>query len=385
MDLKAWLADTRLVVCVGSGGVGKTTSAAAIGLYAATMGRKAMVLTIDPAKRLANSLGLETMGGEPTRIDLGPLGDGVAADGELWAMMLDSRGTFDDLIGRIAPDEAARDRILANHVYRHMADAFAGSQDYMATEKLYDLVQDGRWDLIVLDTPPVKNALDFLESPGRVVRFLDEKVLGWLLAPYDRQAVWGSRIMQGTSTIVFRLLGMVFGKEFLDDLATFLQDFGGLYDGFRARHAAVVALLRADTTQFLAVCAPTTSSTDVARFFLEELEARDLPRAGILVNQVHRTAFDEVGVPDDLRAVAQRVAADMPEGTIDRVLGRLQRAHVRLRALAATEQAQAASVGQAAHGVGFLQQVPRIRGEVHDLSSLLKVGQAIFEVDAPQA
>lgn len=384
MDLNAWIDRTRLVVCVGSGGVGKTTTAATIGLWGALRGRKAIVLTIDPAKRLANSLGLETMDGEPTRIDLSPLGEGAVADGgELWAMMLDSRGTFDELITRVSPDEASRDRILSNHVYRHMADAFAGSQDYMATEKLYDLVQDGRWDLLVLDTPPVKNALDFLESPGRVVRFLDERVLGWLLAPYDAEKVWSARLLAGTSQVVFRLLGMVFGREFLDDLATFLQDFRGLYDGFRVRHQAVIELLRADDTQFLTVCAPTESSTDVAAYFQEELAARDLPRAGVVVNQVHLVRRDSDDVPAALQALADQISHDLPEDTVERVMARLSRAHARLRDVMASEQALAAKVRASAHGTGFIQQVPRLPGEVHDLPSLRAVGAALFEPDAP--
>lgn len=386
MDLNAWLDGTRLVVCVGSGGVGKTTTAAAIGLWAAARGRRAMVLTIDPAKRLANSLGLDAMGGEPTRIDLSALGDGaVAPGGELWAMMLDSRSTFDDLIARVAPSEESRERILANHVYRHMADAFAGSQDYMATEKLHDLAQSGRWDLLVLDTPPVKNALDFLESPGRVVRFLDERVLGWLLAPYDKDAVWSARLLAGTTNLVYRLLGMVFGRDFLDDLAAFLQDFQGLYDGFRTRHTAVLELMRRPDTQFVTVCAPTESSADVARYFQAELAQRGLGRAGVVVNQVHRTALDDDEVPETLRALAARVAGDMPEGTVDRVMARLGRAHARLRALVQAEQARAASVREAAGKVGFYQQVPRFTRDVHDLPALLRIGEAIFAVPAEAA
>ncbi|MEM6930055.1 MAG: ArsA-related P-loop ATPase, partial [Myxococcota bacterium] len=232
-DMNAWLERTKLVVCVGAGGVGKTTTAATIGLAGALRGRKAMVLTIDPARRLANSLGLTTIGNVGTKVDLASLG--LDAEGELWAMMLDSRGTFDALIAKFAPDEASRDRILSNHVYRHMADTFAGSQDYMATEKLYDIASSGEYDLIVLDTPPVKNALDFLESPGRLVNFLDERVLNWFLRTPGDSSLLSGRIMLGTSAIVFRLLGYVFGQDFLDDLATFFQDFQGLYNGFVER------------------------------------------------------------------------------------------------------------------------------------------------------
>ena len=241
-DMEAWLQRTRLVVCVGAGGVGKTTTAATLGLCGALRGRKVMVLTIDPARRLANSLGLASIGNQETKIDLANLG--FDTSGELWAMMLDSRSSFDALIRRVASDEGARQRILDNHVYRHMADTFAGSQDYMATEALYDVVSSGKYDLVVLDTPPVKNALDFLESPGRLINFLDERVLRWFLRPYDPNAVFGRSLLMGTSAVVYRLLAYVFGRHFLDDLAQFFQDFQGLYEGFVHRNQAVVDLFR---------------------------------------------------------------------------------------------------------------------------------------------
>lgn len=381
MDVNAWLDRTRLVVCVGSGGVGKTTTAAAVGLHAARRGRRAMVLTIDPAKRLANSLGLDAMGGEPTPIDLSALPD---ARGTLHAMMLDSRSTFDTLIANVAPSAEARDRILGNHVYRHMADAFAGSQDYMATEKLYDLVDSGAYDLVVLDTPPVKNALDFLESPGRVVSFLDERVLSWFLAPYRRDSVWGGRLVAGTSAFVFRLLGYIFGKEFLDDLAAFLQDFNGLYEGFRARHAAVLAMLRAEDTGFLTLCAPTEASVDVARFFEVELARRDLPRAGLVVNQVHRCEAGDDDADDRLADTARTLSADLPPGTATALLERLATAHARLRDLVTAEQALVEGLREVAAGGGFYREVPRFEGEVHDLAALARVGEALFDGEADE-
>lgn len=374
MDLNAWLADVKLIACVGSGGVGKTTTAAAIGLWAATQGRKVMVLTIDPAKRLANSLGLESMGGDPTPIDLSSLPD---ATGELYAMMLDSRGTFDTLIASVAPSDEARERILSNHIYRHMADALAGSQDYMATEKLYDLVSSGDYDLVVLDTPPVKNALDFLEAPGRVVSFLDERVLSWFLAPYEKKQVWGSRLLAGTSAIVFRLLGYIFGKEFLDDFAAFLQDFNGLYEGFRTRHQAVLDLLRADDTAFVTVCAPHGASMDIAVFFQEELAKRNLPRGGVIANQMHSAELPDLDVDAALGELAESLDDDLPEGTRNTLFERIRHAHERLQAIVQAERKAVAEVRSVATG-GFYQEVPRIEGEVNDLASLHEVGRYLF-------
>jgi len=374
VDMEAWLSRTRLVVCVGAGGVGKTTTAASIGLAGAARGRKAMVLTIDPARRLANSLGLSGIGNAETRIDL--TGLGLEAPGELWAMMLDSRSTFDSLIARVSPDEESRDRILGNRLYRHMADTFAGSQDYMATEKLYDIFASEKYDLIVLDTPPVKNALDFLESPGRLINFMDERVLQWFVKPADGET--GRRFLMSTSTVVSRLLAYVFGKDFIDDLAVFFQDFQGLYKGFIARNDAVLALYRDPTTSFVTVTSPTESSLDVATFFQEELTRRELPRGGIVVNQVHCCDRTEHDAKDPLGAMAQELSVDLSPTTAPALLARLGMAHRRLRALREAEQAQTVNVRAAGAGGGFYQEVARLDGNVHDLAALSEVGRLLF-------
>lgn len=373
MDLNAWLANQKLVVCVGSGGVGKTTTAASVGLWAALEGRKVMVLTIDPAKRLANSLGLEGMPPEGARIDLSSVPE---AKGELWAMMLDSRHTFDDLIGRIAPSEEVRDRILANHIYQQMSNAFAGSQDYMATERIYDVASSGDFDLVVLDTPPVKNALDFLESPGRLVKFLDQQVLSWFIEP-SRKGLLGG-LMQGTSAIVLRLLSAVLGKAFVEDLTEFMQDFETLFDGFRKRHEEVQKLFRADGTTFVTVCAPTESSTDVAVFFQQELARRELPRGGVIVNQRHRCEAETDSARDALGTVAEQLGSDLSERAVASLLARLTMAHKRLADLSAAEAGVIAPVVAASHGAGFYQEVPRLDTEVNDLASLRRIGQHLF-------
>ena len=375
-DMDRWLARTKIVVCVGAGGVGKTTTAATIGLWGALRGRRVMVLTIDPAKRLANSLGLKEFGNEETRIDLASLG--LENTGELWAMMLDSRSTFDGLIARIAPDAAARDRILGNHVYRHMADTFAGSQDYMATEKLHDLVTGERYDLVVLDTPPVKNALDFLEAPGRLINFLDERVLKWFVAPPDASMVLGRRLMLGTSAVVYRLMSYVFGKDFLDDLQSFFEDFQGLYQGFVERHQRVLELFRAPTTSFVTVCAPTESALDVATFFQQELARRELPRGGLVVNQVHACEGDGHDARQVIGAVAEPLARDLPPAVLPAMLARLGMAHRRLHALRVAEETLTGRVRDAARGGGFYQEIPRLDGNVHDLPALAEVGRRLF-------
>ncbi len=381
MDLNAWLDHTRLVVCVGSGGVGKTTTAASIALWAATRGRKVMVLTIDPAKRLANSLGLERFHGEGARIDLSGIPD---ASGELWAMMLDSQGTWDEIIRRVSPSDEVRDRILGNIVYQYISDSFASSQEYMATEKLHDLVLHGDFDLVVLDTPPVKNALDFLESPGRVVNFFDEKVYGWFVNTYDRDSVLGRRLSLGAGALVWRLLSYVVGQEFLDDLSVFFKDFQALYQGFRERHDAVMALLHDEGTAFVTVCAPNEASLEVASYFQSEFAQRELPVGGVLVNQVHRCEGDTHNARKVLGEVAAEVGADLPPKVRAAVLARLGMAHRRLARLAEAEQEMTAHVKEAAVAGGFYQEVPRLDDEVHDLPSLLLVGRHIFEVEAEE-
>lgn len=374
-DMEAWLGRTHLIVCVGAGGVGKTTTAASLAVGAALRGRQTLVLTIDPARRLANSLGLREFGSEETRIDLSPLG--MKDAGDLWAVMLDSRSTFDSLISRIATDPAARERILKNHVYRHMSDTFAGSQDYMATEKLYDIVAAQKYDLVVLDTPPIKNALDFLESPGRLINFLDERVLKWFLHPNDSPAI-GRRLMFGTSAVVQRLLGYVFGRDFLEDLTTFFDDFQGLYHGFVERHRAVLELFRAENTSFVTVCAPTESSIDVASFFQDELTRRGLPRGGLIVNQVHACEGDNHDANEILGELAHRVGEGLAPSTVPSTLARLGMAHRRLHALRVAEGVLTEQARRAARGGGFYQEIPRLDGNVHDLPALAEVGKRLF-------
>lgn len=374
-DLSSVIAGKRLVVCVGSGGVGKTTTAAAIALQAAISGRKVLVLTIDPARRLANSLGLSRFGNDELRIDLSSLPE---ARGELWAMMLDNQKTFDDLIKQIAPDPARRDAILNNRIYRATADNISGSQDYMATEKLHDVVIGGRYDLVVLDTPPVKNALDFLEAPGRLARFLDKRVMKWFLEPYDKERVL-SRLLSGTSAVVFRLLSHVFGSEFLDDLSEYFNHFRDLYDGFRERQEAVEKMFfDQGATSFLVVCAPNGPSLEVAAFFLDELAARRMPNPGVIVNQRHVARGGELSADGVLGAAAEAQSADLDPATARSLLARLGAAHRRLRELAAHEDQLVDGVRGHMRPGQLLWSVPRLPDEVHDLRGLAAVGGALF-------
>lgn len=373
--------ERKLICCVGSGGVGKTTTAAAIALQAALRGRKVLVLTIDPARRLANSLGLSRFGNDETRIDLSPLGERPLGSepGELWAMMLDQQKTFDDLIAKLAPDPVRRQSILDNKIYRATADNISGSQDYMATEKLFDVVESGRYELVVLDTPPVKNALDFLEAPGRLARFLDKRVMKWFLSPYDREKVFG-RLIMSTSAVVFRLLSYVFGREFLDDLAEYFQHFRDLYDGFRERQEAVVKMFHDhQRTGFVVVCAPNGPSVEVADFFLDELRTRRMPTPGVIVNQKHLIIGDAVNASEELGALAGSLSDDLPPHTASSLLARLGAAHRRLRELAGAEDALVGRLTKHMDTRQRLWTVPRLEDEVNDLQGLATVGGHLFE------
>lgn len=375
MSLGYLLKPHKLIICVGSGGVGKTTTAAAIGLHAAHQGRRALVLTIDPARRLANSLGLNQFGNEEARIQL----DGDVS-GELWALMLDTRSTFDSLIDRVSPDQATKERIFNNRVYRHMSDSFGGSQEYMATEQLYEVVNSGKYDLVVLDTPPVKNALDFLESPGRLVRFLDKRIMSWFLAPKEESRMFG-RIFRGTSAVVYKLLGYIFGREFLDELSEFLFIFRDLYDGFRERHEAVIQLFERDTTTFAVVCAPNDPSVKVAVYFLKELAERGMPCAGVLMNQMHPVLDQDIDPIHSLGEIARTHAGDLGEHTVNQFLARLGANHRRLIGLSRVEQALASQLKSMMREGQHMWQIPRLEGEVHDLDALARVFEHARQVD----
>src|SRR6201991_2283187 len=240
-NLEPLLEGRRMVICAGSGGVGKTTTAAAVALGLAERGQRVAVVTIDPARRLANALGLDDLGNEPHRVELD-------APGELWAMMLDAKRTFDELIEHLAPDERTRDEVFANRIYQQLSSAVAGSQEFTAIAKLYELDQSGRFDVLVLDTPPSRNALDFLDAPGRLTRFFQGRALRLFLKP-------GRFLGLGTG-VVFSVLQRVTGVDLLRDLSVFFRSLGGMVDGFTQRAKRVGALLEDPATTFLIVTSP---------------------------------------------------------------------------------------------------------------------------------
>ncbi|MEU3144098.1 MULTISPECIES: ArsA family ATPase [unclassified Streptomyces] len=288
---------TRIVVCCGSGGVGKTTTAAALGLRAAERGRKVVVLTIDPARRLAQSMGIDSLDNVPRRVK----GIDDSAGGELHAMMLDMKRTFDEIVEAHADPERAS-AILGNPFYQSLSAGFAGTQEYMAMEKLGQLRARDEWDLIVVDTPPSRSALDFLDAPKRLGSFLDGKLIRVLLAPAKVGGRAGMKFLNVGMSMMTGVLGKVLGGQLLGDVQTFVAAMDSMFGGFRTRADATFKLLQAPGTAFLVVAAPERDALREAAYFVERLAAEDMPLAGLVLNRVHGSGADRLSAERALAA-----------------------------------------------------------------------------------
>jgi anion-transporting ArsA/GET3 family ATPase len=368
-ELEEALAERRILVVGGAGGVGKTTTAAALGLQAALAGRRVLVCTIDPARRLATSLGLQQLTDAPKRLDLRRVVPG--ARGEMWALMLDTKRTFDALVERHMPDEAARRRVLENRFYGHVSSALAGSHEYMAMERLLDLDADERFDLIVLDTPPTRHALDFLEAPDRLMGFLDTSVLKWVLKPYFVAGKLTLKVATRTGALALSLADRFLGLQFLQDLSEFFLAFEGMYDGFKERAARVRTLLRDERSGFVVVTSPSRLSLDQAVYFHRRLRESGMPFVTFVANRVHGEPAGGVGrraagrLDEDLVRALQEVYRDQ-----QRLARHDARALVRLEA--DTREP--------------LLRVPELEADVHDLRGLLEVGEVMLgQEPAPAA
>jgi anion-transporting ArsA/GET3 family ATPase len=312
------LAGRSVIVTLGAGGVGKTTTSAALALGLALRGGRIAVVTIDPARRLASALGLQELSGEPRRIDTEALtAGGTPMKGELWAMMLDTKGTFDAVVEQLAPDQAAREEILANPVYRELSTAVSGSQELSAVAKLYELYEQHDFDVIVLDTPPSRNALDFLEAPGRLLGFLEGRALQVFLSPGGLTA----RLFGRGTALVFSIFARVTGVDMLAELSRFFRSLTGILEGFGERTRAVQKLLRSEQAGYLIVTSPEPEPVREARFLSDRLRETGIGTPELIVNRVHLDGLDgsdpeqlaEALAPDLGADLARRVASNLAD------------------------------------------------------------------------
>lgn len=373
MNVAELVAGTRVVVCAGAGGVGKTTTAAALAAGMAQRGRRVLVLTIDPARRLAGALGLPETDDDEHEVDLAA--HGMAGPGTLHAAMLDARRTFDALVREQAPTPEAAERILRNPIYQQLAGAVAGSHEYMAMERLYEVWSSGRFDLIVLDTPPSRHALDFLEAPGRVTRFVDGRTLRLLVRPSVRAGRMGMRFLGPGPNLALAAVERLTGVTLLADISEFLASFEGMYEGFQRRADEVSRLLASPETTFLLVTVPLPEPIDEADYFWRALRERGLPFGGVVMNKVH-PAY--VGAGRDVRGRARRALreAGVPDPTAERAAGNL----LDLQALAERDRANIDRL-EARLGAGSVVCVPLLEHDVHDLEGLASVARHLFVAD----
>jgi anion-transporting ArsA/GET3 family ATPase len=388
LDIDALIADpqTRIIVCCGAGGVGKTTTAAALGLRAAESGRRVVVLTIDPARRLAQSLGLTTLDNTPRPVK--DIDD--TSGGALDAMMLDMKRTFDEVVqAHAAPDKA--EQILANPFYQAVSSSFAGTQEYMAMEKLGQLSLEARrdpdnprWDLIVVDTPPSRSALDFLDAPKRLGSFLDGRLIRLLSAPAKVGGRAYLKVFSAGVNIVTTTLTKVLGGQMLLDVQTFVAALDTMFGGFRKRADHTYALLSDRSTAFIVVAAPERDALREASYFVDRLAQEQMPLAGLVINRVYRVSAPDLSAARALAAaeeLADQDSASSPggasgisESTV--ITAGLLRMHAVQAEIAARHRALAKRF-TAGHPDIPMVEVPAASGDIHDLVGLRTVGDAL--------
>jgi anion-transporting ArsA/GET3 family ATPase len=358
--------DTRIVVCCGAGGVGKTTTSAALALAAAEAGRTVVVLTIDPARRLAQSLGLVELDNEPRRVDV------PGTRGELHAMMLDMKRTFDDIVVAHSTPERAQ-QILENPFYQTLSSSFAGTQEYMAMEKLGQLRAGDRWDLIVVDTPPSRSALDFLDAPNRMSRFLDGTMIRLLTAPSRT----GFRIASASFMFFSRIISKILGGQLLRDISSFVAALDTMFGGFRERATATYELLRRPGTWFLVVATPEPDALREASYFVDRLSAEQMPLAGLVLNRTHPPTTTVLSATRAEGAAEEVLEAGGADAEL--AAGAL-RVHAERMAQATREQ-HLADRFTSAHPEVAVRTVPAAAGDVHDLDGLRGMADALTGPD----
>ncbi len=382
------LLERRILVCVGSGGVGKTTTAATLALAAARRGKRTLVLTIDPARRLANSLGLASLGHQVQQVDPQLIRRGAPSDrGQLWAMMLDQKQAFDEVVARHAKDPEAVKRILANPVYAQISGSLSGAQEYAAMAKLHDFDRTGEWDLIVVDTPPTAHALDFLDAPRKLSEAIDSPAIDWFR---KLQGDGGSRwsLVGKTGAYVLKRLAKFVGSKFIDDLGVFFTEFNDILGGFRQRAEETFALLRQPRVGFVLVASPEAMAVHEALIFHERLTTAAMPFVGFVVNKVHQSR-PTTASPAALEAaltIHPGVTRLELSGTTRAMAARaLLAAHAEIETLAAADQRAIAQLRAAGGPTGLLVEVPLQRDDVHDVDRLVALERFLLGEPAAAA
>jgi anion-transporting ArsA/GET3 family ATPase len=391
--LEALLATKEIVVFCGSGGVGKTSMAAAAALQSACrLGGNVLVLTIDPAKRLASALGLEGgLGNVERRVPDDALKRaGIEPRGELWAAMLDTKQGWDELVLRHAPDEETAMRILENRLYHNITARFVQSHDYIAMERLYEVHGTGKYDLIVIDTPPTRNAIDFLDAPARMAEFFGGRLLRWLTMPYRMGGRRGARMINVASKPFYQMADRILGSQFLQDIAEFFLNFQSMYDGFVERARAVERLLRERRTTFAVVTTLEAAPLREAEFFMEQLLARKYHLGALILNQTlpaylrspegARVADLLVTDPDPAARALMDLAVPALEAP-DRTARVLHTVGESFRNFSVVAKREAELRGELAEAPDVVVDVPRFEGDIHDLAGLVEVGRTLFESD----
>jgi anion-transporting ArsA/GET3 family ATPase len=372
----------KIIVCVGSGGVGKTTTAASIALEGARRGKKTLVLTIDPAKRLANSLGLPRLDHEERRVPdelLAAAGPGAARGGALWAMMLDQKRAFDEVVERYARDPDVRARILANRIYQQISSSLSGSHEYAAMAKLYQIDRERDYELVVVDTPPTAHALDFLDAPQKVASAVESPAIEWFRRPLESTGRFSLKLIGIGGSFVLRRLARFVGSGFLEEMARFFVESADVLAGFRERARNVFDLLREPRVAFVLVSAPEPMAVDEALFFHQRLSAYGMPFAGFVVNRVHLPLPPAPPVGEAAERLARRpeCAAFTPY-ELHRAAEAMEDSHRELSALAAGDQVDLGRLAQVLRPGQMLDTIPFLDRDVHDIAGLAEMGKHLF-------
>ena len=370
------VASKRVLITVGAGGVGKTTTAAAIGVAAARQGKRVLCLTIDPAKRLAESLGITEMRSEASTVDTARFeAVGVTLTGSLTAMMLDTKRTFDELVVKYSSTQAKADRLLSNKLYQYVSTSLAGTQEYMAMEKLVAVKDDPRYDLIVLDTPPTANALDFLDAPQRLMEALDSATMKWFVQAFESGGKFSLNLIAKSAATILRGIGRITGGGFLEAMAEFIGELNELFGGFKERASRVEAALRGDEVAFVLVTSASPPSIQEVLYFAERLTEAHMPRGAFVVNRFHlppARAAEGVTEGDAQSAITSRGLALEDDAPL-----RIVQAHADAVKLAALD-ARHLRVLDGAAGSTPVVRVPELETDVHDLRLLARLGEVLM-------